>query len=154
MSRHWALGTGHLLEQLAVDLARPRQRKLVHHLETLGPLVARHAKRRQVFAEFVERHLADHERYRPLTEVMIRATHHARIRNTRMQSDSVFDLVRVDVAAAPDDDVLQAPDDLQVTVVIEPAEIAHVGPAIIREWSVLLAPVPLLDGRSAHANLT
>src|SRR5205807_5033590 len=71
----------------------------------------------------------------------------------RVAAQDLLDLVRVDVAATADDEVLGAPEDLQEAVGVEPAEVAHVDPAVLPVGPVVLAPVPLLDGVAAHADL-
>src|SRR5204863_7459476 len=63
------------------------------------------------------------------------------------------DLVRIDVGAAPDDDVLQAARHVQEAVLVEKAEVAQVGPAIGRVRPRVLAPEPLLHRRAPHADL-
>src|SRR5207248_9597949 len=67
--------------------------------------------------------------------------------------DHLFDLVGVDVGAAPDDQVLAAAEDLEVAGLVDPSEVARVDPAVLGGGPEGLAPVTLLDRGAAHAEL-
>src|SRR5207237_3678336 len=74
----------------------------------------------------------DHEGDRALAQVGVRATYHAGVGDGRVGAEHLLDLVRVDVRAAPDDEVLGAAGDDQVPVFVQPPEVTHVDPAVGR----------------------
>ncbi len=95
----------------------------------------------------------DHERHGPLAEVIVGAANDADVLDGRAAAQHVLDLEGVDVAAAADDRVLDAPGDVQVAVLIKPAEVAEVRPAVFGVRRLVLAPVTRLHERPAHADL-
>src|SRR5207253_2574508 len=57
--------------------------------------------------------IAHDERHRHLAELSIRPADHARVEHRRVHTEHRFHLVRIDVRAAPDDDVLHPADDVK-----------------------------------------
>src|SRR6202011_4966430 len=68
-------------------------------------------------------------------------------------AEHLLDLVRVDVGAAPDDQVLDAPGDVEIAIFIEEAQVPRVHPAVLRVGPAGLSPVALLHRWAAHTDL-
>src|SRR5260370_30977828 len=83
----------------------------------------------------------------------MRTADHARIDYAGVKAQHRLDLVRVDVRAAPDDDVLHPPDDVQVSLDIHKPQVAHVRPTVVRIGARRLSPVAALDQVASHADL-
>src|SRR5260370_17089024 len=83
----------------------------------------------------------------------MRTADHARIDYAGVKEQHRLDLVRVDVRAAPDDDVLHPPDDVQVSLAIDKPQVAHVRPSVARIGPSRLSPVAVLDQLASHADL-
>src|ERR1700694_6002770 len=71
-----------------------------------------------------------------------------------MTAEHRFDLVRIDVRAAPDDDVLDPADHVKVAGFVHEPQVTHVRPAVARVRPRDLAPVAALDQVAAHAYLS
>src|SRR5205807_10253691 len=85
--------------------------------------------------------------------VPVRPADHAGVGDPRVAAQGPLHLVGVDVGAAPDDQVLGAPGHDQVAVLVKVAEVTHVDPAVSGVGAEGFAPVALLDGVPAHADL-
>ena len=68
-------------------------------------------------------------------------------RDARVRGEHVLDLERVDVLAARDDHVVDATDDPEVAVVVEPARVARVVPAVADRLRVGVRTVPVAGER-------
>ncbi len=71
-----------------------------------------------------------HEGHDVLAEDRVLDADHGHLVDGRVRLDGVLDVGRVDVVAAPDDDVLAPPDDVEVAVLVEAAEVAGDQPAV------------------------
>src|SRR5712692_2850499 len=143
-----------LTQHLAVDLAWTGQRKLVEKMDHLRPLVTSQPTLLQKPLELDLSQLADDKGDRYLSQVRVWPADDADIHHARMRAQDRFDFVGVDVRPAPDDDVLDAADDVEVAGLIDKAQVAHVRPPVSRIRPDRLAPVPLLYQVAAHADLT
>ena len=83
----------------------------------------------------------------------MRTADHACVEHPGVRAQDRLHLVRVDVRAAPDDDVFHPPRDVQVAGLIDKTEVAHVNPAVVRVRPERLSPVPFLDQVAPHADL-
>ena len=70
------------------------------------------------------------ERHPDLAEAFVGDADHRDLRDPRVPQQQVLDLGRVRVEAADDEHVLDAPDDAQVAVGVERAEVAGVQPSV------------------------
>ena len=101
----------------------------------------------------VERTARDHERVDDFSQLTVWASDHTDVCHAGAAAQGFFDFVRADVGAAPNDEVLQAAGHVQLAVTVDEAKIACVGPAVFGIGTTLFAPVAVLDGRPAHADL-
>src|SRR5712692_5865450 len=138
----------------AVHFARAGQRKLAQTMDPLRPLVSSQPALVEKSIELLLRQVADDESDRYFAELGVWAPDHANIDPSWMRAQHRLDLVRVDVGSAPDDDVLGPADDVQISRLVDEAEVAHVCPAVARVRARLLAPVAILHEVAAHADLT
>src|SRR5713226_2107284 len=141
-------------QHLAIHLARARQRKLVKMVDSLRPLVSSQPTLGEKSVELLLCQITDDERDRYFAELKVWAPDDADIQHAWMCAQHRLDLVRVDVRSAPDDDVLDAADDMQISVLVDEAEVAHVRPPVGRQRTEVLAPVAILNQVAAHADLT
>ena len=118
------------------QLSRRSGRQLAHpvkclrHLETgemtfgAQVLIERRCSRRRA---------ASHQkRLDALSRLRIRLADHGALRDVRMRQQRVLDLLARDLDAAGIDDIVDAAEDPEVVVVIEPSEIAAAPPAIAK----------------------
>src|SRR5713226_6335934 len=119
-------------QHFAVHLARAGQRKLVQTMNPLRPFVSSQPALVEKAIELLLRQVADDERDRYFAELGVWAPDHANIDHSWMRAQHRFDLVRVDVGSAPDDDVLGPADDVQISRLVDEAQVAHVRPAVGR----------------------
>src|SRR5260370_40214494 len=110
-------------QHLAVRLARARQRKLVKTMDRARPLVSSQPALGEKSVELFLRQVTNDERDRHLAELTVWAPDDADIHHGWMCAQHRLDLVRVDVRSAPDDDVLDPPDDVQISSVVDEAEV-------------------------------
>ena len=129
-----AAGAGPLRELALQNLAARGQRERVHDDVILG-----HVEFGQAHGmEMVEHRLAGggfrrerHDREADLfAEPLVRHRKGRRFRHQRMLDGEIFDLRRVDVVPAPDDNVLHPADDGEVALRVEPAKVARQEPAV------------------------
>src|SRR6266851_512114 len=120
----------------AVHFARAGQRKLVQTMDPLRPFVSSQPALVEKSIELPLCQVADDERDRYFAELGVWAPDHAHIDHSWMRAQHRLDLVRVDVGSAPDDDVLDPPDDVQVSRLVDEAQVAHVRPTVVqrRAW--------------------
>src|SRR3954447_5801116 len=149
-----------LLAQLELlDLAGHGHRELVHHLNVARRLVVGDpalAERGHRLA--VQRGAAagDDAGHQLLAVAGVGHAHDLDVGDVRVRHQELLDLARVDVLAAADDHVLDAPDDLQVALVVHLREVAGVHPAraVDRVGGLLgLFPVSEHDAVAARAEL-
>src|SRR5260370_32001384 len=105
-------------EHLAVHLARTGHRKLVKTVDPLRPLVSSQPALGEKSVEPFLRQVTDDERDRNFAELRVWAPDDADIHHGWMCTQHRLDLVRVDVRSAPDDDVLDPADDVQISRVV------------------------------------
>src|SRR5262249_56400567 len=80
---------------------------------------------------------ANDEGHRLLPHERVRATHHDRGPHPGVGEQDLLDLAGVDLLPAPVDDVVVSPDEEQIAVAVEPAEIAGgEPPAPVGGWSL------------------
>ena len=79
--------------------------------------------------------------------------HHCHFQHSGQQQQGVFDLARIDVEPADDDQVLSPIDQPQVTVCIGICDITCGEPAVVVRPSGPIGPVPAEDIRAAHEDL-
>src|SRR6185437_6527703 len=65
-----------------------------------------------------------------LAEVVVRDPDHGHLGHRRVLVQDFLDLARVDVVAAPDDQVLFAVDDVEVAVFVDPGQVPAAEPAV------------------------
>src|SRR5216684_1055268 len=131
-------------QHIAVHLARARERKLVKSMDPFRPFVASQSALGEKSVELVLRQITDDERDRYFAELGVRAPDDADIRHGWMCAQHRLDLVRVDVRSASDDDVPDPTDDVQISGVVDEAEVAHVRPPVGRQRTEVFAPVAIL----------
>ena len=73
--------------------------------------------------------------------------------HARRAREHVLDLDRMDVLAARDDHVVDAADDPEVAVLVEPADVARVVPAVADRLRVRVRPVPVAGERLVGAHV-
>src|SRR6266849_6768832 len=139
-------------QHLAVHFARAGQGKLVETMEPFRPLVSSQPALFEKSVELVLRQVADDKRDRYFAELRVRAPDDTDILHGWMCAQHRLDLVGVDVRSAPDDDVLDPAHDVQVSGLVDEAEVAHVRPAVGRQRTEVLAPVAVLHEVAAHAD--
>src|SRR5260370_28783594 len=137
----------------AVHFSRARQRKLMQAMDSLRPLVSSPPPLVEKSIELHVRQVADDERDRYFAELGVWAPDYADIDHGWMRAQHRLDLVRVDVGSTPDDDVLDPADDVQISCVVHETQVTHVGPAVGRIRTEVLAPVPTLHTATAHADV-
>src|SRR6476646_2765745 len=81
-----------------------------------------------------------HEGYGLLAEHPIWLADDRSLEHPGMGVEGVFDLLRVDVLPAPDDQVLDPVDQGEVAAVVEPADVAGVQPSAAQRLGRLLRP--------------
>src|SRR5229473_6536948 len=138
----------------AVHFARAGERKLVQTMDPLRPLVSSQPPLIEKASELLVREVADDERDWYFTELGVWAPDHADIDHGWMCAQHRLDLVRVDVRSASDDDVLDPADDVQISSVVDEAEVAHMRPAVGRQRTEVFAPVPMLHEVATHADFS
>src|SRR5690348_13500576 len=89
-------------QQLAVDLARARQRQLVQTMDPFRPFVSSQPALCEKPVELFLCQATDDERDGDFTELTVRASDDADIRHGGMSAQHGLDLVWVDVRSAPD----------------------------------------------------
>src|SRR5216683_1214843 len=141
-------------QHLAIHFARAGERKLVQAMDPLRPLVSSQPPLVEKASELFVREVADDERDWYFTELGVWAPDHADIDHGWMCAQHRLDLVRVDVRSASDDDVLDPADDVQISSVVDEAQVAHVRPAVGRQRTEVLAPVAILHEVAAHADFS
>src|SRR5260370_20815520 len=141
-------------QHIAVHLARARERKLLKSMDPFRPFVASQPALGEESVELFVREVTDAERDRYFAELGVRAPDDADIRHSWMCAQHRLDLVRVDVRSASDDDVLDPADDVQISGVVDEAEVAHMRPAVGRQRTEVFAPVPMLHEVAAHADFS
>src|SRR5712691_6653833 len=141
-----------LTQHLAVHFARAGQGKLFETMDPRRPLVPSQPALFEESVELLLRQLADDERDRHFAELRVWASHDANIHHGWMRAYHRLDLIGVDVRSAPDDDVLDPADDVQISGLVDEAEVAHVRPAVCRQRTEVLAPVAALHEVAAHAD--
>src|SRR5712691_5979392 len=119
-------------QHLAVHFARAGHRKLVQTMDPLRPFVSSQPALVEKSIDLLLGQVADDERDRYFTELGVWAPDHANIDHRRMRALYRLDFVRVDVGSAPDDDVLDPADYVQISRLVDEAEVAHVRPAVGR----------------------
>src|SRR5712691_803473 len=138
----------------AVHFARAGQRKLVQTMDSLRPLVSSQPALVEKSIELVLRQVPDDERDRYFAEIGVWAPDHADVQHCWMHAQHRLDLVRIDVGAAPDDDVLDPADDVQVSCLVYETQVAHVRPAIAGVRARFLAPIAFLHEVAAHTDFS
>src|SRR5712692_1379845 len=141
-------------QHLAVHLARARQGKLVQADDPLRPLVPGQPALLEKSVELLLCQVPDDESDRDLAEVGVWPPDNADVYHRWMCPQHRLDLVRVDVGAAPDDDVLDPAGHVQISRVVDEAEVAHVRPAVGRVGTEFLAPVAILHEVASHTDFS
>src|SRR4029077_14702251 len=141
-----------LTQHLAVHLARAGQGKLVETMDRHRPLVSSQSSLAEKPLERLLRQGADDERDRYLAELGVWAPDDADIEHGRKRAHHGFDLVGVDVRTAPDDDVLDPADDVEISRVVDEAQVAHVSPSVFGVRPESLAPVAVLHQVAPHTD--
>src|SRR5207302_9844110 len=96
------------------------------------PLVVSQATPIQEPFELLSIELPDHECNRYFAELRVRPADDTCVKNGRMHAQHRLHLVRVDVRAAPDDDVLHTTDDVEESRLVDETEVAHMCPTVLR----------------------
>src|SRR5712692_851373 len=141
-------------QHLAVALARARQGKLVQAEDPLRPLVPGQPALFEKSVELLLCQVPDDESDRDLAEVRVWPPDNADVYHRWMCPQHRLDLVWVDVGAAPDDDVLDPAGHVQISRVVDEAEVAHVRPAVGRIGTEFLAPVAILHEVASHTDFS
>ena len=94
----------------------------------------------EVLGHHIEAGPERHEGHRLLAEDQIGLPDDRGLEHRGVGVEDVFDLLRVDVLPAPDDQVLDPVDQGEITVVIEPADIPRMQPATPQDLRRLLWP--------------
>ena len=142
-----------------MHLAHGVARQAFHHIAALG-----HLEIGQLRLEGLQnlltidlRALARHDHgHAHLAKVRVRHAHHGAFVHARQIVDKAFDLCRIDVVAARDDQVLAAPHDGEIAASILHAHITGLEPAVVRElFGRLLghAPVTCKDIGALHFDI-
>src|SRR5262245_54040450 len=147
--------TWQLFQHPAQNLSRRRLRNRVNHLEMANLLIAGHALRHesrervQVKRSAFARH---DERFRSFAPIRIRHAGDAAIFYVRVLEHYGFEFRRRDTEALIFDHLLFAVDDVDKTLVVHPADVASVKPAIAQGAGGLFrrVPVTLHDLRASH----
>src|SRR5260370_13630979 len=139
-------------QHLAVHFARAGEGTRLEKMDPLRPLVSSPPALVKKSIELLLGQLPDDERDRYFAELGVWAPDHADIDHGWVCAQHRLDLVRADVGSSPDDDVLDPADDVQVSRLVDEAEVAHVRPAVGRIGTEVLAPVPILHEVAAHAD--
>src|SRR5260370_27259776 len=113
-------------QQLAVHFAGAGQGKLTQTMNPFRPLVSSQPALFEESVELLLRQVADDERDRDFAELRVRAPDDADIHHGWMCAQHRLDLIWVDVRSAPDDDVLDPADHVQISRFVDEAEVAHV----------------------------
>ena len=122
----------------------------------LGPLEAGHVvQARGVQLDGRDRLAGHHKSHHHLAPFGIGPANHRHLADLRMGQQHLFDLARVDVGAAADDQVLGAVEQRQVAVVVQPANVAGGQPAATdgAGRGLGVAPVASHDQFAAHTDL-
>src|SRR5260370_3914707 len=122
-------------------------------MDPLRPLVSSQPTLGEKSGELLLRHVPDDECDGHFAELGVWAHDAADVDHRWMCAQHRLDLKRVDVRSAPDDDVLDPADDVQISGVVDEAEVAHVRPPVGRQRTEVLAPVATLHEVAAHADL-
>ena len=120
----------------------------------------RHLERRQLIAADVRQLLrievADEKRDRHLSAHLIVLSNHRSLRHTRLFEQQLFDLARIDIEAAADDQIALAAEEREVAVGGNGGEIAGAKKSVARERGrscIGTPPIPAEDIRSAYEQL-
>src|SRR5207248_6164801 len=119
------------LERVLLDLAGRVARQLVEEGDPAGHLVVGEALREERTQLLDVEHLpgcGDDEGGQVLTQHLVGHADYRRLENGSVLEEGVLDIGGVDVVAAPDDDLLRPADDVEIAVLVEPAEITGMEP--------------------------
>jgi len=138
-------------QQVLLHLAHGVARQFADHEAALGNLEIRQPafqlRDHGVAVDAGARPGNDH-RHAHFAEVRVRHAHQRAFGHAGQLVDVALDLGRVDVVAATDDQVLAAADDVDITALVDPADVAGLEPAVGSEFFFRLfrhAPVALED---------
>ena len=110
-----------------MDLAHGVARQVLHEHDALGQFEFGQAiieRRQNLFLRELGTGLPDHDGGDALAEIRVRAADHRGFDDAGQGVDFGFDLLRIDVEAAGDDEILGAPDNVNIALRVDLADIA------------------------------